>query len=90
MGTGVTLTAASYAIMLDQLWTPADNLQSEDRIYRIGTTEKVFIYYLITKDTIDEHVDEVVNDKSLVVDYLVDGQVPKNAVEKLKQLITDL
>lgn len=90
MGTGVTLTAASYAIVLDQLWTPADNLQSEDRIYRIGTTEKVFIYYLITKDTIDEHVDEVVNDKSLVVDYLVDGQVPKNAVEKLKQLITDL
>lgn len=90
MGTGVTLTAASYAIMLDQLWTPADNLQSEDRIYRIGTTEKVFIYYLITKDTIDEHVDEVVNDKSLVVDYLVDGQVPKNAVEKLKQLIADL
>lgn len=90
MGTGVTLTAASYAIMLDQLWTPADNLQSEDRIYRIGTKDKVFIYYLITKGTIDEHVDEVVNDKSLVVDYIVDGKVPEKTAERLKELILDL
>lgn len=90
MGTGITLTAASYAIMLDQLWTPADNLQSEDRIYRIGTTKGVFIYYLITKDTIDEHVDKVVSDKSIVVDYIIDGEVPSKAVDRLRELIVDL
>ena len=90
IGTGVTLTAASYGIFLDELWVPADNLQSEDRLHRIGTQDKVFIYYLITKDTIDEHVDEVANDKSIVTDYIIDGSVPEKAVNKLRELILDI
>lgn len=90
IGTGVTLTAASYGIFLDELWVPADNLQSEDRLYRIGTKDKVFIYYLITKDTIDEHVDEVASDKSVVTDYIVDGHIPEKAVNKLRELILDI
>ena len=90
IGTGVTLTAASYGIFLDELWVPADNLQSEDRLHRIGTHDKVFIYYLITKDTIDEHVDEVANDKSIVTDYIIDGSVPEKAVNKLRELILDI
>lgn len=89
-GTGLTFDAASYAIILDELWTPADNRQSEDRIHRLTSTKRVFIYYLVTKDTIDEHVDQVVNDKGLVIDYLVDGKIPKGCYEKLRELIIDL
>ena len=37
MGTGITLTAASYAIFIDCAYTAAQNLQCEDRIYRIGS-----------------------------------------------------
>ena len=63
VGTGFTLTAASYAIFLDTPWTAADTEQCEDRIHRIGSTKPVFIYHLITKDTIDERVNEILRKK---------------------------
>lgn len=89
-GTGITLTAASYMIFIDHPWTAADCTQCEDRIYRIGSNNAVFIYYLISKNTIDERVQEVVNDKSLIADYIVDDQVPPQLVDRLRQMITDL
>ena len=60
MGTGITLTRASYAIFVDTPWTAAQYQQAQDRIYRIGSKNPVFIYELITKDTIDERVAEIV------------------------------
>ena len=51
MGTGITLTRASYCIFIDCSWTAAENTQCEDRIYRIGSKSPVFIYYLWTNDT---------------------------------------
>ena len=51
MGTGITLTRASYAIFIDAPWTAAQCLQCEDRIHRIGSKSPVFIYYLWAKDT---------------------------------------
>ena len=89
-GTGITLTAASYMIFIDHPWTAADCTQCEDRIYRIGSNNAVFIYYLISKNTIDERVQEVVNDKSLIADYIVDDQVPPQLVDRLRQMIMDL
>ena len=46
MGTGITLTRATYAIFIGSSWTQAQNVQAEDRIYRIGSDKPVFIYYL--------------------------------------------
>lgn len=89
-GTGITLTSASYMIFIDHPWTAADCTQCEDRIYRIGSNNAVFIYYLISKNTIDERVQEVVNDKSLIADYIVDDQVPPQLVDRLRQMLTDL
>ena len=56
MGTGVTLTAASYMIFIDCPWTSADCEQCEDRIHRIGSKDSVFIYYLWNTDTFDMQV----------------------------------
>ena len=62
-GTGITLTAGAYMIFLDHPWTEAQCTQCEDRIHRIGTNKSVTIYRLITRNTIDERVLELVNDK---------------------------
>ena len=53
---GVNLTGASYVFFLQIDWTPAKNLQAEDRLHRIGQKNTVFSYWLIAKDSIDQHV----------------------------------
>lgn len=90
MGTGITLTKASYAIFMDSSWTAAVNHQAEDRIYRIGSKSPVFIYYLWTKDTIDERVKEIVEDKDAISDFIIDDKINKNSLENLKKFILDL
>ena len=89
-GTGITLTKANYMICVDSAWTAAQNLQAEDRIHRIGSKQPVFIYYLITNNTIDTHVYDIVQDKSIMSDYVVDDQIPSGAYERLKTFLEDL
>lgn len=84
------LTAASYAIFIDTPWTQGQCLQAEDRIHRIGSKKPVTIYYLEAKDTIDEDVKQIVQDKSIMSDYIVDEKIPPVLVERLKQIIIDL
>ena len=90
MGTGITLTAASYAIFLDTPWTNAVFLQAQDRIHRIGSKKPVFIYNLVCKDTIDERVLELVESKGAISDYVVDDVISANTLESLKKYIEDL
>lgn len=90
MGTGITLTAATNAIFIDCAWTQANNEQAEDRIHRIGSHRPVFIYYLWANNTIDMRVKELVEDKSLVANYVIDNEIPVQLIERLKQIIVDL
>lgn len=90
MGTGITLTKASYAIFMDSSWTAAVNQQAEDRIYRIGSKSPVFIYYLWTKDTIDERVKEIVEDKEAISDFVIDDKISSKSLESLRKYILDL
>lgn len=75
MGTGLTLTEALNVIFLDSPWTMADKEQAEDRAHRIGTKGTVNIITLVTKDTIDEKIEDIVYKKGKMADYLVDGKV---------------
>ena len=74
MGTGHTLTQASYMIFIDTPWTQADINQVSDRIYRIGQTKPCFIYTLIAKNTYDERVRKITEYKGKLSDYLIDKQ----------------
>jgi len=74
-GTTHTFTAANNVIFYDEPWTPTDKLQCEDRVHRIGLSGSLNVYTLITKDTIDERVHDVLYSKSVVADYLVDNKL---------------
>lgn len=89
-GTGITLTAASYLIFIDHPWTEAETTQCEDRIHRIGSKNPVFIYRLICKNTIDERVLELVNDKGAIADYVVDEKITAQGLDSLRKYIEDL
>lgn len=73
MGTGLTLTAGTVEIFMDEPWNRANKEQAEDRCHRVGTKENVTIYTLICKGTIDERINELVEKKGQMADALVDG-----------------
>ena len=55
-GSGLNLTAASYVILYDPWWNPAVEAQAIDRAHRIGQTQPVMAYRMITKNTIEEKI----------------------------------
>lgn len=90
MGTGLTLNRSSNVIFIDTPYTAADKQQAEDRCHRIGTKQTVNIYTLITAGTVDERVQEIVNKKEALSDYLVDGQITQEGLKSLKQYIEEM
>ena len=85
MSTGITLTSASYMILLDSPWTPSEIDQATDRIHRIGTTKPVVIYNLIASNTVDERIKYLVDTKRDVSDYIIDNVDPKT--DQLKYIL---
>ncbi|KAM9394286.1 DNA excision repair protein ERCC-6-like [Pholidichthys leucotaenia] len=55
-GVGITLTGANRVVIYDPSWNPATDAQAVDRAYRIGQTENVVIYRLITCGTVEEKI----------------------------------
>ena len=87
MGTGLTLTAGTVEIFMDEPWNKALKDQAEDRCHRVGTTENVTIYTLLCKDTIDEKIHNLVEQKGIMADAIVDGQIRTNRTELLNYLL---
>lgn len=81
MGTGHTLTAANYCIFVDTPWTDADFQQASDRIYRIGQNKKVTIITLISKDTYDERVKDILERKESLSGYIIDNFGNKDLIK---------
>ena len=70
-GVGLNLTAADYVIHLDPWWNPAVEMQASDRAHRIGQDKPVFIYKLITRDTVEEKILQLQEKKRALVQSLV-------------------
>ena len=88
MGTGLTLTAGTVEIFMDEPWNRANKEQAEDRLHRIGQSTNITIYTLICKDTIDERVHELVENKGKMADMLVDGKVVGDKSKMLDFLLS--
>lgn len=88
MGTGITLTAGTVVIFLDEPWTMANKQQAIDRCHRIGTTSNITIHTLLCKDTIDERIHEIVEKKGAMSDFIVDGIITGDKAELLRFLLS--
>ena len=69
---GINLTRAKYVIFAELDWSPAIHRQAEDRLHRIGQKNTVFAYYLIGNGTLDDHVANILVDKSYEIDEIMD------------------
>jgi len=72
-GLGLNLTAADYVIHMDPWWNPAIEDQASDRAHRIGQTRPVTIYRLVCKNTIEEKIVKLHQDKRELADSLLEG-----------------
>ena len=72
LGTGVTLTAANYVIFIDTPWNDSDFKQACDRCYRIGQKKNTTVITLICKNTYDERVQEILETKENLSNYIID------------------
>jgi SNF2 family DNA or RNA helicase len=87
MGTGLTLTAGTTVIFLDEPWNKALFDQAVDRAHRIGTKSNVTIYSIMCKGTIDERIHDLIYKKGAMSDAIIDGKVVGNKTELINYLL---
>lgn len=73
-GSGLTLTRASHVVLFDRPWNPAKESQAIDRAHRLGQQRTVTVHQLITENTLEDRVDELLRHKRALADaVLADG-----------------
>ncbi len=70
-GTGLNLIGADMVIHYDPWWNPAVEEQAADRAYRIGQMNKVQVVKLVTKDTIEEKIFALQEQKKALIDKMI-------------------
>ena len=73
-GSGLNLTAASYVILYDPWWNPAVEAQAIDRAHRIGQTQPVMAYRMLTKATIEEKIMLLQQKKNIMAANVLGGE----------------
>ncbi len=70
-GTGLNLTAANHVIHYDLWWNPAVETQATDRAYRIGQKNNVMVHRFITKNTFEEKINAMIQQKKALAEMTV-------------------
>ena len=96
-GVGITLTKANHVFHFDRWWNPAVEDQASDRAFRIGQEKNVFVYKYICVGTLEEKIDEIIEDKKKLGDMIVgndeswltelDNEAFKNLIKLNKEAI---
>ncbi|WP_181151531.1 DEAD/DEAH box helicase [Sphingobacterium gobiense] len=82
-GTGLNLTAADYVYILDPWWNPAAEAQAIDRCYRIGQDKHVNAYKLVCRDSVEEKILALQEQKKELADGLILDEV--NIMKSLRK-----
>lgn len=92
-GLGIDLTAGSVVIHYDRWWNKAREDQATDRVHRIGQSRGVQVFKLVTKNTFEERIHQLIEHKGQLLEDVVgvdDHDVLKRFTrEELMQLLQD-
>ncbi|MCK5888658.1 MAG: SWF/SNF helicase family protein, partial [Methylococcales bacterium] len=72
-GVGLNLTEADTVIIYDPWWNPAVENQAADRVHRIGQDKPVFVYKLVTENTVEEKILAMQEKKQALADSIYRG-----------------
>ena len=90
-GVGINLTAADTVIIYDSDWNPQNDIQAQSRCHRIGQTQNVKVYRLVTRGTYElEMLDRA--SKKLGLDHALLDSVevssnPKMEAKEIEKLL---
>ena len=74
-GVGITVTGANNVVHLERHWNPAKEAQATDRVYRIGQSKDVHIYYPIilhpVNKSFDQNLNELLINKTSIRDSII-------------------
>lgn len=85
-GTGINVQAASVVILCEPQWKPSTEEQAISRAYRMGQNQKVMVHRLLSENSIDERMLEVLQGKTDIFNSFAQESV---AGEKLKEMSED-
>lgn len=68
MSEGLNLQTASSLIFTDKSYVPGDNEQAIARVDRMGQKNNPLIYHLVTENTIEEHIETILQEKQDLID----------------------
>lgn len=71
-GIGIDLTAANVVIHYDRWWNASKENQATDRVHRIGQNKNVQVLKLVTRDTLEEKIDALINKKRELFEKFLD------------------
>ena len=85
-GFGLNLTSADRVILLDDWWNPAVEDQAMSRAHRIGQQNNVLVLRLVCKDTVEEKILQLQDQKRFTVDQF-NATNDKITLDELRLLI---
>jgi SWI/SNF-related matrix-associated actin-dependent regulator 1 of chromatin subfamily A len=85
---GITLTAASDVAFIELPWTYADCDQAESRAHRIGQKNSVNCYYLLGRQTIDQKIYRIIEEKKKISNAILGAEdnIETNIVDIMASL----
>lgn len=81
------IESANHVIFTDIGWTPEEHEQAMDRAYRITSTKPLTVYFLLNKETIDEHMFELVIQKGEAIKDVLDKRPHYQPADALREAV---
>ncbi|WP_243156390.1 DEAD/DEAH box helicase [Clostridium sp. C8-1-8] len=81
-GVGLNLTSANHVVHFDRWWNPAIENQATDRAFRIGQTKNVMVHKFITTGSIEEKIDQMLEEKQKLAGDII-GATGENWITEL-------
>jgi len=84
-GIGLNIQTAEIVILCEPQLKPSDEMQAISRVYRMGQINHVFVYRLLSADTIDEVLVKRLHEKQNIFNQFADESEISEQLEQLKE-----
>lgn len=85
-GVGLTFTAATYMLQMDEEWNPGKNHQARARIHRIGQTEETLVEIMRVEKSVDKWMQTLNETKDSIINGFEGATM--NITSDLKEYFT--